>query len=164
MAPKSAAYDVGMERHLDPGIRLVWVVSSLLMALIPVAGVAVAAIFGAPTWVTASLAAFSALALVAAVLGPFARYRRWSYQLTDHDLLVKRGVLTRIHRRIPRTRVQYVDIQQGPVERYLGLHTLIVYTAGAGLRAVAVPGLPDGVAEMLRSELLAWETESPETT
>lgn len=152
-----------MERQLDPGIRLVWLVSALLVSLIPIAGVVVAAALGAPGWLTASLAGVAVIALAAAIIGPLARYRRWSYQLTDHDLLVKQGVLNRVERRIPRTRVQYVDIQQGPIERYLGLRTLIVYTAGAGLRAVAVPGLPGDAAEVLRSELLAWETESPES-
>lgn len=151
-----------MERQLDPGIRLVWLVSSLLLALLPVGGAVVAAALGAPTWLTLTLVLLALVSLVAAVVGPFARYRRWSYQLTEHDLHVKRGAVNRIERRIPLTRVQYVDIQQGPVERWLGLRTLVVYTAGAGLRAVAVPGLPAADAEWLRSELLAWETESTE--
>ena len=53
---------------------------------------------------------------------------------------------------------QYVDVVGGPIERSLGLRTLVVYTAGSGLLAVSVPGLPASDAEALRGELLAWST------
>jgi membrane protein YdbS with pleckstrin-like domain len=143
-----------VEHRLDPGIRVVWLVGSLALASIPLIATAIAWFVGVPGWLVAIGGAVSAVAVLGAVTTPFARYRRWSYALRPGDLVVRHGVVTETERWIPRTRVQYVDLSQGPIDRVLGLRTLVVYTAGSGLRAVSIPGLPAGTAESLRSDLL----------
>lgn len=160
---------VAMEQRLDPAIRWVWVAGGLASAVPPLIATAVLAIGGwLPAWVTGIAAAVTVLVAVSGVALPFLRYRNWSYLLRPDDLVIRHGVLTKLERWIPRTRVQYVDVVGGPIERSLGLRTLVVYTAGSGLLAVSVPGLPAADAEALRRELLAWSTgtgpTSPEPT
>ena len=89
-----------------------------------------------------------------ALLWPALRYRAFRYQLRDRDLLVEQGVLWRQRVCVPRDRVQHVDTHQGPIERFVGLSRLLVYTA-AGLSADgSLPGLDEKEADRLR-DLLA---------
>jgi membrane protein YdbS with pleckstrin-like domain len=53
------------------------------------------------------------------------------------------------------SRVQHVDTRQGPIERALGLATVVVFTAGTVGAMVAIPGLRPGDADLLRDRLVA---------
>lgn len=153
---------VPMEQRLDPAIRWVWVAGGLASAVPPLIATAVLAIGGwLPGWVTGVMAVVTLIVATSGVVLPFLRYRNWSYLLRPDDLVIRHGVLTKLERWVPRTRVQYVDVVGGPIERSLGLRTLVVYTAGSGLLSVSVPGLPAAEAESLRGELLAWSTQPP---
>ena len=72
-------------------------------------------------------------------------YRRWkstAWKLDDTGLHVRRGRLWRKEILVPRSRVQHLDIERGPIERRYGLATLIVHTAGTRQHALAPAGLP----------------------
>ena len=92
-----------------------------------------------------------------ALLGAWAswrRHRRTGWRLDDHSLAVRRQHLWYSDTRVPRARVQHLDVRRGPLERSLGLATLVVHTAGSRLEAVSLSGLELADAETLR-ELLA---------
>ena len=78
--------------------------------------------------------------------------RAWGYAERDEDLLVKKGVLFRSMVVVPYGRMQYVDVQAGPLDRRFGLATVQLHTASAGTDA-AIPGLPPAEAERLRDRL-----------
>lgn len=84
---------------------------------------------------------------------PVLAYRSWGYQLREHDLLVRHGVVTRESVAVPLARVQQVDASRGLVERLLGLTTLVVHTAGTRAARTRIPGLPHERAGALRDEL-----------
>ena len=91
------------------------------------------------------------------VLGIWLGYRRWKFslwKLDDTGLQVKRGHLWRKEILIPRSRVQHLDIERGPIERHFGLATLIVHTAGTRLQALRQPGFQDADAVALRDALV----------
>src|SRR5690606_31950331 len=79
------------------------------------------------------------------------RYSRWL--LDDTGLGYRRGRMWQIETRVPRTRVQHVDLRHGPLERRFGLATLVVHTAGSRDSAVAVAGLDATEAARLRDRL-----------
>ena len=60
---------------------------------------------------------------------------------------------------MPRSRIQHTDVTQGPFERWLGLGTLVIYTAGTEHAAVPIEGLPHagraGAARALLSRPVA---------
>ncbi|MEF8783733.1 MAG: PH domain-containing protein [Haloarculaceae archaeon] len=89
------------------------------------------------------------------------RYRAWRYRLRDDALYLERGVLTSVRTVVPHVRVQHVDTSRGPMERSLGLSTLVVYTAGSRGADVSIPGLTPEEASDLQRRLkeLAIETE-----
>jgi membrane protein YdbS with pleckstrin-like domain len=95
------------------------------------------------------------LALVAAAMT--IAWRRWkstSWKLDATGLHVRRGRLWRKEILIPRSRVQHLDIERGPIERHFGLATLIVHTAGTRQHALRQPGLADADAVALRDVLV----------
>lgn len=89
------------------------------------------------------------------------RYRAWSYHLRDDALSLERGVITQVKTVAPHVRIQHVDTSRSPVERALGLSTLVVYTAGSRGADVSIPGLTPGEAGDLQRRLkeLAIESE-----
>lgn len=142
-------------RKLDPRIQLVWVAG----ALVPSAVLGLAALGLALGDIPVGAAAAAGPAVALALLGalwPRARWRSWTYQITDTELIIRFGVVIHVERWLPRTRIQHVDIIGGPLDRALGLRQLVIYTAGTREADVAIPGLPQEVAEELRAELLSW--------
>ncbi|HNC95351.1 MAG TPA: PH domain-containing protein [Myxococcota bacterium] len=143
---------------LDPRIVQLWRLQALIRLLIfwlPVTlGVAVVggARFGlVPTIILSCF--FLVFQLGLGLIWPALAWRRHRYSVREHDLLVGKGVLFRHTVSVPLGRIQHVDTRQGPMERWLGLSSLVVYTA-AGLNADAsIPGLEEGDALHLRDVL-----------
>ena len=85
------------------------------------------------------------------------RYARWL--VDDTGFGYRRGRMWQVETRVPRTRVQHVDLKHGPMERYFHLATLVVHTAGTRDSAVAVRGLDTDEATRLR-DLLARQIDA----
>ncbi|RZU53109.1 hypothetical protein EV385_4994 [Krasilnikovia cinnamomea] len=80
--------------------------------------------------------------------------RAWGYAERDNDLLVRHGLLVRRLSIVPYSRMQYVDVTAGPLERAFNLATVQLHTAAAASDA-RVPGLPPEEAARLRDRLTA---------
>jgi membrane protein YdbS with pleckstrin-like domain len=80
-------------------------------------------------------------ALYLIVRTPLRRYQGRGYQLGADRLRVVRGLIFRSDTVVPFSRVQHIDVHQGPLERAYGLGTLVVHTAGNHNASVALPGL-----------------------
>jgi membrane protein YdbS with pleckstrin-like domain len=110
--------------------------------------------------ITAGAAAAAAAAVAVALCGAIAlwfvrnRFRAWTYQERDEDLLVSRGVLIRRLSVVPYGRMQFVDVTAGPVERAYRLATVKLHTAAAASDA-RIPGLERDEAARLRDRLAA---------
>ena len=89
-----------------------------------------------------------------------ARYARTEFALDDAGLHIRRGVVWRTETLVPRSRVQHTDINRGPLDRYFGLSTLKVYTAGTKLASVALDGLPEARAAELRDALVSHDDDA----
>jgi membrane protein YdbS with pleckstrin-like domain len=91
------------------------------------------------------------------LLGLLLGYRRWRasfWKLDDTGLYLKRGRAFRKEILVPRSRVQHLDIERGPIERHFGLATLVIHTAGTRQHAIRQPGLADADAVALRDALV----------
>lgn len=101
-----------------------------------------------------------ATALVLAVMGGLVVrwwtslvWRSWQFRVGGGALHLRHGVLTRRESTIPYHRVQHIDLEAGPLERRMGLTSLILRTASASSDST-VPGIDAGDAEALRSRIL----------
>jgi uncharacterized protein len=77
---------------------------------------------------------------------------RWGYVETAEELAVTRGSLFRRLVVVPYGRMQYVDVQAGPLDQLLGLATVQLHTASPGTSAT-IPGLLPAEAARLRDRL-----------
>jgi len=79
-------------------------------------------------------------------------YRAWGYAERDTDLYVRSGLLVRRLVAVPYGRMQVVEVESGPIERYFGLARVKLVTASASTDAV-IPGLDAASAAILRDRL-----------
>jgi membrane protein YdbS with pleckstrin-like domain len=81
-------------------------------------------------------------------------YRHTFYQVNDQGIEIRKGVYWRVVINVPRSRVQHIDVSQGPIDRRFGLGTLVIYTAGTDHARVELEGLEHGRALRIRDFLL----------
>jgi membrane protein YdbS with pleckstrin-like domain len=77
--------------------------------------------------------------LAAVALLPGRRYRAWGFAEGEDELTVKHGLMIRKVTIVPFGRVQHIDVAQGPIQRMLGLATLVLNTAGTAARRCGCP-------------------------
>ena len=111
---------------------------------------------------TAAIAALVGLGFVLGAVYAVRLYQAWQFELQDDALYLERGVVTVVETAVPFVRVQHVDTQFGPIERALGLSSVVVYTAGSRNADVRIPGLTPDRARQLQDTLreLAVESEA----
>jgi membrane protein YdbS with pleckstrin-like domain len=112
---------------------------------------------GWPARAAVALLAVAAVVAVGTVLGRV-RWGRTSWRLDTRGLQVRRGLVWRSEVLVPRSRVQHLDLERGPIERRHGLATLVVHTAGTRLYALRQSGFVDADAVALRDALLPEAT------
>ena len=95
------------------------------------------------------------LALFVIIRIPLARYNARGYQISHDRLRVVRGIMWRADTIVPFGRVQHIDVDQGPIERALGLATMTLHTAGSHNASVSLPGLGHELAVEMREEIRA---------
>ena len=114
-------------------VLLTWLLSLPVAVWVPVGVVAVA--LAAVGWVQ---------------VGRNARW--WAYAERDEDLYVRHGVMFRRLVVVPYGRMQYVDVQSGPLEQVFRIASVHLHTASPGTSA-RIPGLPADEAARLRDRL-----------
>jgi membrane protein YdbS with pleckstrin-like domain len=85
---------------------------------------------------------------------PRRSYAHTFYRVDAQGIEMRRGVHWRVVINISRSRVQHIDVSQGPLERRFGLGTLVIYTAGTDHAKVELGGLEHGRALAIREQLL----------
>lgn len=73
--------------------------------------------------------------------------------MSTDRLRVVRGILFRHDTVVPFGRVQHIDVNQGPVDRFFGIATLTLHTAGSHNASVHLPGLGELLARDMREEI-----------
>jgi membrane protein YdbS with pleckstrin-like domain len=134
-------------------VRRILAIPPLLIAALVAAGVAVWGI--GPSWLTVVVLVVAAgfLALAGWTWSWAARNTAsWGYAEAEDDLLVTGGLMFRRLVAVPYGRMQFVDVQAGPVDRAFGIATVTLHTASTET-AADIPGLPAEEATRLRNRL-----------
>jgi uncharacterized protein len=159
-SPPSVESDM---RPLHPAVKRAWTIAGLISAgvfALPAVATAIGAMLSesyALVWMAAISGALSlSLAWSALVYTPWA-YEAWRFAVTPGEVWVSSGVWWRRLRCVPRVRIQHVDVESGPIDRWFGLAQLSLHTAGTIAAVITIPGLLPEDAESLRRELLALE-------
>lgn len=139
-------------------VRFVHTISALALPIL--AGVAMycaGAFFGGPEALRivglAVVAVFGLWGLWWILTTP-RRTRALGYALEANHLMARRGIMFRSMSSMPYGRIQYVDVDSGPLERMCGVARLTVRTAGTTTGTMVLFGIPLNVAEELRADLV----------
>ena len=125
------------------------ITTAIWLGLPLIAAVVLGIIFGGWVW-----SATIALVLILGWLGWLIprQVRALGYAERDEDLLVRRGVMFRSLVVVLYGRMQFTDVEEGPLMRALGLATVKLHTASASTDAT-VPGLVAPEAARLKDRL-----------
>lgn len=93
------------------------------------------------------------LALIVILRIPLRRHLARGYAMSADRLRVVRGILFRSDTIVPFGRVQHIDVNQGPIERFYDIATLTLHTAGTHNASVNLPGLEHSLAMKMREEI-----------
>lgn len=143
----------GTVHRLDPAVRVWWVMRrGAFWVLGGLIGLVTAVANRAP--VAAALVGGATVVAVAGVVGSaLLSYRYWSWSAHHDAIEITHGVVYRHHSVVPHHRIQQIDIERGPLERILGIATLILRSAAATTDA-RIPGVDHEGSEVLRRALL----------
>lgn len=89
--------------------------------------------------------------VVTMIMTPF-QVRAHGWVEHDDDLLVRSGAIFRRYEAVPYGRLQFVDVQQGPLQRHFDLANVRLTTAGS---SVTIYGVSARVATRLRDDLMS---------
>jgi uncharacterized protein len=141
-------------RRLDRRVTTAWWFAlAIWLGVIVAVGLATSAVTGSILPLLLGLAAAAGLAAVGAVVIPL-RYARYRYAFGAEALELQRGIWWRTRAAVPYHRIQHVDIEQGPIQRRLGLVSLQLRTAAASSIG-GLPGLAADEADVLRVWLVS---------
>lgn len=153
----------GVERHLDDRALTAARIGAAIAFGLPTLGVLVSAPIVLFQWadstprtmlvVAGALVVLAVLATLAWTV-PAMRHRRITYRVDALGIRIRRGIWWRSEIDVPRSRVQHTDVARGPVERGLGLATLVIFTAGTENASVSLSGLAHEVATGIRDLLI----------
>ncbi len=149
-------------RRLSPSAAVVRAIAGAIaggVLSVPLAGALVGVLsellgFGPAA---SGLLAIPTTTIAGAILGAWLgrlRWKRTRWKLDAIGLHVRRGLFWHTEVLVPRSRVQHLDVERGPIERQFTLATLVVHTAGTQTAALRLSGLEDGDAVSLRDALI----------
>ncbi len=125
------------------------------LVIVGLAGGTAAVLGAGPTWFTVALAVAAVTVLAGAAwtwVWAARNAATWGYAEADEDLLVTGGLMFRRLVAVPYGRMQFVDVQAGPIDRAFGIATVSLHTASTET-AADIPGLPAEEATRLRNRL-----------
>lgn len=140
--------------------RIAYMLSSVIGFGLPATGAALTLGFvfhDRGAWLVALLVAGWLLLLALAAGYGHVRHRRTRFLLDEVGLRIRRGLWWRSETLVPRSRVQHMDLERGPIERMLGLASLVVHTAGTRMNAVRLPGMDAVRGREVRNDLIDRE-------
>ncbi|GAA4418577.1 PH domain-containing protein [Georgenia halophila] len=137
---------------VSPSLIKVRLISVFIWLALPLIGtVVLGVVFGGWVWVCPALV----LVLLVWLLWLIPRQvRALGYAEAADDLLVRRGILFRSLTVVPYGRMQFVDVNAGPLDRACGVAQVRLHTAASQTDAT-IPGLRPEEASRLRDRLTA---------
>ncbi|GAA4046470.1 PH domain-containing protein [Parerythrobacter jejuensis] len=144
----------GILTRLHPNHEKAMRVEALILAAGVLAGALVLDALS-PLWPGVIFGPILLIAILLVWRMPHRRFFARGYAMSDDRLRVVRGILFRSDTVVPFGRVQHIDVDRGPLERYFDLATLTLHTAGSHNASVNLPGLQHDTALAMREEIRA---------
>lgn len=129
-------------------LRASLLVTAVVAVVVLAAGVVLAAVVPRRSWLPLVIMLGVLVLVGLAAVRKVLEVRHIAYQVRDHDISYRSGVIVKTVETIPFVRVQHARTRQGPIHRRFGLATLEVNSAGPD---IAIEGLRLEDAERLKA-------------
>jgi membrane protein YdbS with pleckstrin-like domain len=90
------------------------------------------------------------IGLVAVLAVPALRWRRWRWEVREHEIDIRHGTIAVTRTLVPMLRVQHVDTKRDLLQQALGLATVVFHTAAG---ANEIPALTVAEAGQVRDRI-----------
>jgi uncharacterized protein len=143
-------------RTLAPAARVLWRLEGLFAAVAALVAAAVLQGVVGGTWAVLGWAAAVVAGVVAVWLVPELRWRRWRWEVREHEIDIRHGTLAVTRTLVPMLRVQHVDTTRDLLQQWLGLATVVFHTAAGAneipaLTVAEAGRVRDRIAELART-------------
>ncbi len=88
-------------------------------------------------------------------------YFRYYYNLSDTELIIKKGILKKTNINVPYERIQSVNFKQNFLHQFLNVTEVTIDTAGSGEKEIQIDALTLENAKALRTEILKRKKSEP---
>jgi membrane protein YdbS with pleckstrin-like domain len=148
--------------NIDPNYpKLLLIMSSVVMMIIITALTVLLLIINPlPLIIATGFIALTILVAALVIKLIHLKANKIAYGLFKHEMVLREGLFWVSTTALPYTRLQHVNLSQGPAERRFNLVTLKCFSAGSGLAEIDLPGLNADLAENLRQHLLSQAAAS----
>lgn len=96
------------------------------------------------------LAAALLLTILFTAIIPHFRWKRWRYDINEHEIDLQHGLIVVQRTLVPVNRVQHVDTRQGPLLRFYNLSNVTISTAATTHQ---IPALTQENADSVRDKI-----------
>ncbi len=94
------------------------------------------------------------LGLAITLTAAYIYYKRFTWEITESDIIIRSGLFFKKQVHVPFQRVQSIDFSASIIQRIIGIVKLKIDTAGGSTnRGVLIPGIKLAEAEALRAEV-----------
>lgn len=139
-------------QRINPKALSVWRISAGLNAIFYLAMLGallfVQKFIDLPEWVLVlAVSLFVIMVILSVFIIPVMQWKRWRFEVHEHEIDIQRGIFIKKRTLIPMVRVQHVDTKQGPILQRYHLSTVIISTAAT---VHEIPALDAEQADQLR--------------
>lgn len=136
---------------VSPKLTTARTIGAAVSCLVPALGFLIAALLSKFLWLLIGVAVSVGLFVWLLWLIP-RQVRAIGYATAESDFMVRKGIMFRSLVVVPYGRIQYVDVNEGPIARKFGIASIQLHTASAQTDA-SLDGLPAADAARLRDRL-----------
>ncbi|MDR0898938.1 MAG: PH domain-containing protein [Lactobacillaceae bacterium] len=142
--------------QLPESVKKLWLIRRMFWTIPAIIGLIVFLIFKQNQivlYVTGVITFLVVVTLVAQLLLIPYHYKFFRYSITDTAVVIQKGFFFRKEDNIPLSRVQNVDLEQGPIMRPLNLENIVIVTSADSF---TIDGLTSSTADGLRDTILEF--------
>lgn len=115
---------------IDPNAKKLWIINGIISSIV-IMIIACLIYHFAKQYVSYwPLVIGGVLSVFLTFIDPFIEYKQWSYRITEEKVEYNHGIYYKKKSIIPISRIQHLDISQGPIQKIFKLSTVKIYTAG----------------------------------
>ena len=141
---------------LAPAARKLWRLEGGVGTLVALVPAILVQLLAGGMWALLAWVALALFALFTIVLVPGVRWRRWRWEVREHEIDLRHGTWEVIRTLVPMARVQHVTTRRDPFQQALDLATVVVHTAAGAneipaLTVAEAARVRDRIAELART-------------